>query len=123
MSSGHNVLQQIAATTELDLLDPGDAGTIAVDRTMGICSVVTAGAETRKIASPERAGIVISICLKTDGGDLTITGAGSEILNSGLGTETTAVMADAGDCLTLISISKGANIVWSPLANNGATMS
>jgi len=113
--SGHNILQQLSREPEMDILDPGDAGTIAVDRTLGICSVVTAGAETRKIASPERAGIVISICLKTDGGDLTITG--------GLGTETTAVMADAGDCLTLISIAKGSDFVWSPLANNGATMS
>jgi len=121
--SGHNILQQLSREPEMDILDPGDAGTIAVDRTLGICSVVTAGAETRKIASPERAGIVISICLKTDGGDLTITGSGTEILNSGLGTETTAVMADAGDCLTLISIAKGSDFVWSPLANNGATMS
>jgi len=121
--SGHNVLQEIAATNELELLDPGSGGTIQVDRSMGICSVVTGGAEARKIASPQRAGIIISICLKTDGGDLTITGEGSEILNSGLGTETTATMADAGDLLTLISIRKGSSIVWSSLASNGVAMS
>ena len=73
----------------------------------GICPVVTGGAEARKIASPQRPGIIISICLKTDGVDLTLTGEGSEILNSGLGTETTATFADAGDLLTLISIRKG----------------
>tara|TARA_Y100001951_G_C11131893_1_gene178689 strand:- start:195 stop:566 length:372 start_codon:yes stop_codon:yes gene_type:complete len=123
MSSGHNVLQSIAATSELEILDPGSGGTIQVDRSMGICSVVTGGAEARKIASPQRAGIMISICFKTDGGDLTITGEGSEILNSGAGTETTATMADAGDLLTLISIRKGSSIVWSPIANNGAAMS
>ena len=121
--SGHNVLQEIAATNELELLDPGSGGTIQVDRSMGICSVVTGGAEARKIASPQRAGIIISICLKTDGGDLTITGEGSEILNSGLGTEPTATMADAGDLLTLISIRKGSSIVWSSLASNGVAMS
>ena len=121
--SGHNVLQEIAATNELELLDPGSGGTIQVDRSMGICSVVTGGAEARKIASPQRAGIIISICLKTDGGDLTITGEGSEILNSGLGVETTATMADAGDLLTLISIRKGSSIVWSSLASNGVAMS
>jgi hypothetical protein len=125
MTSGHNVLQSIAKTTELELLDPGDAGTIQVDRSFGICSVVTGGSgETRKIASPQRPGIVISIVLQTDGGgNLAITGAGAEILNSGAGTETTATMADAGDLLTLISIRKGTSIVWSPLANNGAAMS
>jgi hypothetical protein len=123
MTSGHNVLQSIAKTTELEILDPGNAGTIAVDRSFGICSVVTAASETRIIASPQRPGIVISIVLQTDGGNLAITGAGSEILNSGAGTETTATMADAGDLLTLISIRKGAAIVWSPVANNGAAMS
>ena len=121
--SGHNILQQLAREPELEIVDPGDAGTIAVDRSLGICSIVTDASETRKIASPERAGIILAICFKTDGGDVAITGAGSEILNSGNGTETTATMADAGDLLVLMSINKGADIVWSPIANNGAAMS
>ena len=121
--SGHNVLQQIAGTTELEILDPGSGRTIPVDRSMGICPVVTGGAEARKIASPARAGIIITICLKTDGGNLTITGEGTEIINSGSGSETTAVMADAGDVLTLISINKGTSIIWAVIANHGATLS
>ena len=119
----HKVLQEIARSTELELLDPGNAGTINLDRTMGVCSVVTAASESRKIGSPQRTGIIITVCLKTDGGDLAITSAGGEILNSGSGTETTATMADAGDVLTLISVSKGANIVWAILANHGAALS
>jgi hypothetical protein len=121
--SGHNILQQLAREPELEIVDPGNGGTIPVDRTLGICSVVTAASETRKIASPARAGIIIAICFKTDGGDVAITGSGSEILNSGAGTETTATMADAGDLLVLMSINKGAALVWSPVANNGAAMS
>ena len=123
--SGHNILQQLAREPELEIVDPGDAGTIAVDRSLGIWSMVSGSrSETRKIASPARAGIIIAICFKTDGGgDVEITGSGSEILNSGLGTETTATIGDAGDLLVLMSIDKGANIVWSPIANNGATMS
>jgi|TARA_R110002012_G_scaffold141793_3_gene299591 hypothetical protein len=121
--SGHNILQQLAREPELEIVDPGNGGTIPVDRTLGICSIVTAASETRKIASPERAGIIIAICFKTDGGDVAITGLGSEILNSGAGTETTATMADAGDLLVLMSINKGAALVWSPVANNGAAMS
>ena len=119
----HKVLQEIARSTELELLDPGNAGTINLDRTMGVCSVVTAASESRKIGSPQRTGIIITVCLKTDGGDLAITGAGGEILNSGSGTETTATMADAGDVLTLLSVSKGSNIVWAVLANHGAALS
>ena len=121
--TAHRVLQDMAKSTELELLDPGNAGTIDLDRSMGVCSVVTAASETRKIGSPQRAGVIITVCLKTDGGDLAITGAGGEILNSGSGTETTATMADAGDTLTLISVYKGANIVWAVLANHGATLS
>ena len=117
------VLQDMAKSTELDLLDPGNAGTIELDRSMGVCSVVTAASETRKIGSPQRTGVIGTVCLKTDGGDLAITSAGGEILNSGSGTETTATRADAGDTLTLISVSKGANIVWAVLANHGATLS
>jgi len=121
--TAHRVLQDMAKSTELDLLDPGNAGTIELDRSMGVCSVVTAASETRKIGSPQRTGVIVTVCLKTDGGDLAITSAGGEILNSGSGTETTATMADAGDTLTLISVSKGANIVWAVLANHGATLS
>ena len=121
--TAHRVLQDLAKSTELDLLDPGNAGTIELDRSMGVCSVVTAASETRKIGSPQRTGVIVTVCLKTDGGDLAITGAGGEILNSGSGTETTATMADAGDVLTLISVSKGAKIVWAILANHGAALS
>ena len=121
--TAHRVLQDMAKSTELELLDPGNAGTIELDRSMGVCAVVTAASETRKIGSPQRPGVIITVCLKTDGGDLAITSAGGEILNSGSGTETTATMADAGDTLTLISVYKGANIVWAVLANHGATLS
>ena len=61
----HKVLQEIARSTELELLDPGNAGTINLDRTMGVCSVVTAASESRKIGSPQRTGIIITVCLKT----------------------------------------------------------
>ena len=121
--TSHRVLQDIANSTELNLLDPGNAGTILLDRSGGVCSVVTAASESRKIGSPQRTGIVITVCLKTDGGDLAITSAGGEILNSGAGTETTATMADAGDVLSLISVDKGSNVVWAVLANRGATLS
>lgn len=121
--SGHNILQQLAREPGLEIVDPGNGGTIPVDRTLGIISIVTAASETRKIASPERAGIILALAFKTDGGDVAITGSGSEILNSGVGTQTTATMADAGDLLVLMSIEKDSNIIWSPVANNGAAMS
>ena len=41
--SGHNVLQSIAATNELEIIDPGAGGIIQVDRIFGICSVEEVG--------------------------------------------------------------------------------
>ncbi|MAK30932.1 hypothetical protein [Acinetobacter sp.] len=121
--SGHNILQQLSREPELEIMDPGASGTIAIDRTLGVCPIVTAGAEGRVIAEPVRAGIILTLALKTDGGNATVTTAGSETINAG-GTEGTQVVLDtAGDSITLISIPKGSDIVWAVLANNGGTVS
>ena len=121
--SGHNILQQLSREPELEIMDPGASGTIAVDRTLGVCPIVTEAAEDRTIAEPERAGIILTVALKTDGGNATISTAGSETINEG-GTEgSQIVLGDAGDSVTLLSIPKGADIVWAVLANNGGTVS
>ena len=120
--SGHNILQQLAREPEMQIVDPGNGGTIPVDRTLGICNLVSAGSETRKIASPERAGIILALCCKTHGGNIAVTGAGSEILNSGNGSETTATLNAAGDLVVLMSIEKGSDIIWSPVGNSGVAM-
>lgn len=125
--SGHNILQQLAREPEMNIVDPGNGGTIPVDRTLGIVSLVSgSSAETRKIASPERAGIILALCHKTKGGgsgNIAVTGAGSEILNSGNGSETTATLNAEGDLVVLMSIEKGSDIVWSPVGNSGVVMS
>ena len=121
--SGHNILQQLAREPELEIVDPGASGTISVDRTMGVVPLVSDAAENRTIAEPERAGVILTLALKTDGGNVTVSTAGSETINEG-GTEgTQVVLGDAGDSITLLSIPKGSDIVWAVLANNGATVS
>lgn len=123
MSGQHNLLQQIGREPGLEIVDPGASGTIPIDRTMGVVPIVTAAAESRVLASPERAGIIVTVALKTDGGDATITCADSETINEG-GTEgTQIVLGDAGDSVTILSIPKGADIVWAVLANNGGAVS
>ena len=122
--TAHRVLQDLAKSTELEIVDPGNGGTIAIDRSMGICSVVSTGSDTRKLASPARPGIIVTVCHKTDGGSVAISGAGGENLSSVDGTSTTTMtMADAGDSVTFISIRNGSNIQWSVLANSGGTLS
>lgn len=82
----HDMLANHMAT----VLDPGASGTIrSGGKGLTICEVTTAAAEGRTLesASSFPAYALMLVVLKTDGGDLTITGAAS-------GTE---VLANAGD--------------------------
>ncbi len=40
------------------IADPGNAGAIPVTEGWGVCSLVSAGAETRTLADPQRVGAV-----------------------------------------------------------------
>jgi hypothetical protein len=61
----HNSFNQIK--------DPGNAGTISVDKSPSVCNLVSAGAETRTLARPTREGAIVSLHHRTDGGDITVT--------------------------------------------------
>ena len=57
------------------IADPGDGNAISNNQT-GTVPLVTAGAETRTLAAPTRAGIELLLYFQTDGGDCVITVAG-----------------------------------------------
>ena len=90
------------------ITDPGDAGTIKATMYWQICSVVTATAETRTLAQPDRPGIIVTVCLKTDGGDLTLTVTGGYSQDA----DTVITMADAGDFVTFIALDIGGSYYW-----------
>ena len=90
------------------LVDPGDAGTITFDMDRQVCSVVTASAETRTLAQPNRPGIIATVSLKTDGGDLTLTVTGGYNQDA----DTVMTFADAGDFVTFISLDIGGSYYW-----------
>jgi predicted RecA/RadA family phage recombinase len=100
------------------IADPGNAGAIPV-AAAGVVEIVTAGAETRTLAAPSFIGQVLEICMKTDGGDCVITCA-TTVNQTG---NNTITLNDAGDCVTLIAKQNGANLRWSVVANDGATLS
>jgi len=108
----------IAQSTSNAVADPGNAGAIAVTAS-GAVQIVTTGAETRTLAAPSFLGQVLEICFKTDGGDAVITCA-TTVNQTG---NNTITLNDAGDCVTLIAKQNGANIRWSVLANDGASLS
>ena len=99
--------------------DPGNAGAIPVTEGWGVCSLVTAGAETRTLADPQRVGARISFGFKTDGGNCVITSA-SPVNQTG---NNTLTFADAGDHLVLEAIEDGSDIEWRIVANDGVALS
>ena len=101
------------------LTDPGDAGAISVTEGLAICALVSAGAETRTLADPQRSGQMLSLSFKTDGGDCVLTSA-SPVNQAG---NNTLTFADAGDHILLIGSDDGADIEWRVVCNDGVALS
>jgi len=112
--SAHNVLHEIYQAPFL-IGDPGNGGTIHVERYGAVVPVVTAGVETRTRAAPRKAGLVFSVVLDTDGGDLTLTVTGGYNVDG----DTSITFGDAGDFVTFASIKIGANYRWRVMAQEG----
>lgn len=92
-----------------DLLpDPGASGTITVDRSPCYVDLVSATAETRTLARPTRSGAFVTLNIKTDGGDitLTVTGGYNEI------GDTTLVFSDAGQFAVFVACYDGTDYYW-----------
>ena len=92
--------------------DPGTGGTITFDQWGQMCSIVTTAAETVTVAQPTRAGIIGTVVLSTDGGDLTMTVTGGYNQDA----DTVITLADEGDFVTFISIKVGSSYYWRVLA-------
>ena len=107
----HNALTAVIA-------DPGATGAIPVTDS-GTCEIVTAAAETRTLAAPTYVGQVLSLCMKTDGGDCVITVA-TAINQTG---NNTITLNDAGDTILLVGVQNGANKAWRVVVNDGCTLS
>jgi predicted RecA/RadA family phage recombinase len=99
------------------IADPGAAGAIPVTGT-GSCPIVTAGAEARTLAIPSAVGQLISLCMKTDNGDATITVA--EAINQAGNTQ--IVMGDVGDTILLVGVDVSGALRWRVVFNDGCTL-
>lgn len=113
--ASHNAANKLAEAP-LGGKDPGASGTIAIDRYGEIIEMVSLAAEARTLAAPTRAGILATIRMKTDGGDITLTAsAGLNVTGN-----TVATFADVGDQLLLISVSATTGFRWEILVNTGS---
>lgn len=109
--------QAAHGTLESVVADPGAAGAIAVTGN-GSVQLVSVAAETRTLAAPGYVGQKLSLCLKTDGGDVVVTCA-TGLNQAG---NNTATFNDAGDLLELLAVQVGSAKRWRVAVNDGATL-
>ncbi len=99
--------------------DPGNAGSLNVTLWGQIFLITTAAAETRTLARPDKAGIMTTVVLDTDGGDMTLTVTGG--YNSA--GDTSIVFGDAGDTVVFLSVKTGTTYQWTVIAQMGTNLS
>ena len=116
-SKQQNLTSQIHLPTK-ELVDPGDGVGIGITES-GHVPLVTAGAETRTMADPNQAGIIIDLFFLTDGGDCVVTTASP----ANQANNNTLTFADAGDHLRLFSIKISSVFEWRIIANDGVALS
>lgn len=107
-----------ALESPYDIPDPGNGKAINPDRNYGVVPIVTAAAETRTITAPTKAGLVMGIAMKTDGGDCVIT-APAAFNQAG---NTTITLNDVGDMVELESYQHGSAFRWKLKFNDGAVL-
>lgn len=117
-NNAHRILNTIKEADHV-LPDPGVGGRIAPDKDLQVCELVTAAAEARTLANPTKAGNRLTLRMKTDGGDCTVTAANGLNVSG----NTQAVFADVGDTLDLISVSHTTGFRWDVLVNSGVSLS
>ena len=113
--NAHRVLNTIKDADHL-LPDPGAGKRIETMKDLQVCELVTLAAEARTLANPTKVGNRLTLRLKTDGGDCTVTASnGFNVAGN-----TQAVFADVGDQLELISVSHTTGFRWEVLVNTGS---
>lgn len=115
MSSHNHPFEAYGAPVEK--ADPGDAGSINIDRSPMVVNLVsTAAAQTRTLARPTRQGAEIRLQFKTDGGgDITVTVTGGYNETG----DTTIVFANAGEFAILVSFFDGSDFFWRLTSHHG----
>lgn len=100
------------------IADPGAGGTIKISESPALVELESAAAEARDLQDPVRPGMFAVVRMRTDGGDITLAADGG--LN--VAGNTSAVFADVGDQLLLVSVTTATDGVyrWEILVNTGS---
>lgn len=118
--SAHRILKDLYQDgAAMVIPDPGDAGTITVDRWFSVCPLVTAGAETRVLPDPAKAGVVLVLLGDAITTSCRITSAGG----IGDAATTSMIMSATGQYAVLISSKNGTTYTWKVLTTSCGTAS
>lgn len=101
------------AGNRLIVKDPGNAGTLNVRRSPAYVPLVSAAAETRTLARPTAMNDLLTLQMKTDGGDITLTVTGGFNEDG----DTTFTFSDAGQFAMFVSCYDGTNYFWRKFAD------
>ncbi len=94
-------------------------GTLVVDRFGCVIPVdTTAGAAALTLARPTKSGIIATVYLEVDGGDLTLTVTGGYNADG----DTSITFADAGDRVTFLSYDLAGTLYWGAIAHEGTNI-
>lgn len=108
MSNPFNIPQQMHYGRGAEKKDPGDAGSIVVDRNPCVVALISAGAETRTLARPTRTGVSLLLFVQTYVGNITLTVTGGYNLNA----DTTFTFSAAKQWALFESVYDGTSFTW-----------
>lgn len=112
--SGHRLRADLhRAGNRTVIKDPGASGTIRVKNTPASCHLVSAAAEARTLAAPTSEGDELTLGMKTDGGDITLTVTGGFNEDG----DTTFTFSDPGQFAVFKAILIGTTLTWRKIAD------
>lgn len=117
--SAHNALQENHEADKL-IADPGDGGTIFVDRLPAVCAISSSGngSESRTLGEPLQAGDTIVVCMDKYDGDISI--AFPEDINDG--GDDVVVFGDPGQWAKFMALPVGGSLHWRLIASDGVNV-
>jgi len=118
MFTAENVLHRMY-DAPYQMLDPGDGKTIWVNRQFATVPMVSAAAETRTLARPTKAGVVVTLLLKTyAAGAITVTVTGGY----NQAADTAIIFNTTGDWVQLQSQMNDDVYCWRVVASEGVAL-
>lgn len=93
---------------EANVADPGDAKSIIVNKSLATCNLVSLTSETRTLDRPTKQGVLLTLHMKTDGGDITLTVTGGYNEDG----DTSFTFSEPGQFIMFASFFDGTNYYW-----------